>query len=289
MKGHIIMAVKKMTLFLLSTTSCITLFCGCSQQSSPSISVNTISIDQSAKLRISDLSISNNSVSTDSVSANSVSTNSISADSVSTNFVSDEAASDRVTYQDGFFYESISDDVKKRIYGLSYKKDCTVPYEELRYLNVDYIDFNGNKQTGEIICNKSIAQDLVEIFYDLYIAKYPIDKIALVDEYQADDDLSCLADNTSCFNFRSIDGTSKISNHAKGLAIDVNPLYNPYVKFPDGIPTTKLDPSVPYIDRSLSFPHKIDENDLCYNLFTAYGFTWGGAWNSVKDYQHFEK
>lgn len=192
-------------------------------------------------------------------------------------------------YADGFSYEPINDEVKQRIYGLSYKKDCTVSYEELRYVRVRYIDFDGLPQEGELICNKAIAQDLVEIFYELYQASYPIEKIRLIDEYNADDDLSCLDNNTSCFNYRVVGGSTNLSKHALGLAIDINPFYNPYVTYPNGVERISPPGSEPYADRSLDFPYKIDESDLCYQLFAAHGFTWGGHWKTLKDYQHFQK
>lgn len=190
---------------------------------------------------------------------------------------------------DGFSHEPINEEVKQRIYGLSYKEDCTVPYEELRYVRVQYIDFDGLVQEGELICNKAIAQDLVEIFYELFQASYPIAKIRLIDEYNADDDLSCLDNNTSCFNYRVVGGSTSLSKHALGLAIDINPFYNPYVTYPNGVERISPAGSEPYADRSRDFPYKIDENDLCYQLFTAHGFTWGGHWKTLKDYQHFQK
>lgn len=198
-------------------------------------------------------------------------------------------ASDRYTYKEDFFYQSITDDVKARINGLSYKEDCTVPYEDLRYVSVLYEDFNGETQTGEIICNKAIAQDLVEIFYELYCNHYQIDKIRLVDEYNADDDLSCADNNTSCFNFRKVYGSDNLSKHALGLAIDINPFQNPYITYPNGVERISPPGSEPYADRDSGLPHIITEDDLCYQLFTEHGFTWGGHWNSLKDYQHFQK
>ena len=195
----------------------------------------------------------------------------------------------RVTYQPNFYYESLSNDIKTRITGLSYSLDCTVPYEELRYVSVLYNDFNDKSEVGELICNKAIAEDLVEIFYELYQADYPIEQIRLIDEYNADDDLSCLDNNTSCFNYRVVSGTTKLSKHARGLAIDINPFYNPYITYPNGVAHIATPGSEAYADRTKDFAYKIDENDLCYQLFTEHGFTWGGAWSSVKDYQHFQK
>lgn len=198
-------------------------------------------------------------------------------------------ADDRINYQDGFFYQSLTEDIKERINGLSYKDDCTVPYEDLRYVSVLYVDFNGMTQTGEIICNRAIAQDLVEIFYELYCNEYQIDKIRLIDEYHADDDLSCADNNSSCFNFRKVYGSDNLSKHALGLAIDINPFQNPYVTYPNGVERISPPGSDPYADRASGLPHMITENDLCYQLFIEHGFTWGGHWKTLKDYQHFQK
>ena len=196
---------------------------------------------------------------------------------------------ERVTYQSGFFYEPITDKIKARINGLSYKDNCTVPYEDLRYLNVLYCNFEGESITGEIICNKAIAQDLLEIFYELYENNYPIEKIKLIDEYNADDDLSCAENNTSSFNYRVVGGTTKLSKHALGLAIDINPFYNPYITYPNGVERISPAGSEPYADRNIDLPYLIKKGDLCYNLFIQHGFTWGGEWKTMKDYQHFQK
>lgn len=200
---------------------------------------------------------------------------------------------DRITYQPGFSYEPLDDTIKARITGISYPETgCTVPYEDLRYVRVTYLDFDGKEQDGELICNKEIAQDMVEIFYELYQNDYQIEQIRLIDEYDGDDTLSMMENNTSCFNYRVVDGTTSLSKHAYGLAIDINPFYNPYVVFnKNGTGETYISPagSEIYADRSQSFAYKIDESDLCYRLFKEHGFTWGGDWNSCKDYQHFQK
>ena len=200
---------------------------------------------------------------------------------------------DRITYEEGFYYEPLTESVKERITGISYPESgCTVPYEDLNYVGLKYIDFAGQEQTGELICNKAVAQDMVEIFYELYRNEYQLERVRLIDEYNGDDTASMAENNTSCFNYRVVDGTTNLSKHAYGLAIGVNPYYNPYVVFsrnPDGSDYISPPGSEIYADRSQNFAYKIDENDLCYRLFTEHGFTWGGNWNSSKDYQHFQK
>ncbi len=189
----------------------------------------------------------------------------------------------------GFSKSEISEEIKARINGKSYAEGCTVPYENLRYLKVMYVNFQGQDCSGEMICNKAIADDLLSIFEELYKERYQIDKIRLIDEYGADDDLSCADDNTSCFCFRNVEGSGNLSKHALGLAIDINPFYNPYVTYPNGKIRISPPGSEPYADRDSDFPHKIDKNGPAYKLFKAHGFTWGGDWKTLKDYQHFQK
>ncbi len=191
--------------------------------------------------------------------------------------------------KEGFSISELSDEVKQRITGISYPEGCSVPYNDLRYLTLKYVDYNGVDSRGELICNKDIAADLLDIFYNLYVARYPIAKIRLVDEYGGDDTLSMTDDNTSCFNYRVVEGTTHLSKHALGRAVDINPFYNPYVTHPNG--GTRISPpgSEPYADREADFPHKIGPGDLAYEQFTSHGFEWGGNWRTLKDYQHFQK
>ena len=157
-------------------------------------------------------------------------------------------------------------------------------------LQVKYIDFEGRTQQGVMICNKAIAKDLREIFAELYKAKYPIERIRPISEYGNDDERSMQANNTSCYCFRNIEGSTRLSKHAQGLAIDVNPLYNPCVRRKkDGTLLVQPSTGMPYVNRSKKFKYKITQKDLCYRLFMKHGFKWGGAWRSLKDYQHFEK
>lgn len=184
----------------------------------------------------------------------------------------------------------ISDDIFKRMYGRSFKRNCTVSRNELRYLKVLHRNAKGEICLGELVCNKAISGDLLEIFRALYDAHYPIERMVLIDDYDADDERSMNANNTSCFNFRFIGTSKRLSNHSRGLAIDINPLYNPYVrKRKDGSVYVNPDAGRPYTDRQKSFKYKIDQGDICYRLFIKHGFTWGGNWKSLKDYQHFEK
>lgn len=185
----------------------------------------------------------------------------------------------------------IDDALFDRIYGLSYKEDCTIPLEELRYLKVLHYGYDQQIYVGEIMVNTGLAEDFLEIFKALYENQYEIEKMLLVDDFGADDNWSIENNNTSAFNYRvsTLDGVT-LSNHAYGCAIDINPLQNPYVTYYDWGMDTYFDVSIPYMYREdTTLGHMINHEDLCYQLFIDHGFTWGGDWENPKDYQHFEK
>ncbi len=193
------------------------------------------------------------------------------------------------SYADDFYISEIPDDIFAKMQGKSYKEDCTVPREDLRYVHVRHMGFDGEAKDGELVVNKAIADDVLAIFEELYKADYPIEKVRLVDEYDADDEASMSDNNSSAFNFRFISHTTRISKHGLGMAVDINTRYNPYVKTVDGKLSIEPANGADYVDRSKDFPHKIDHEDLCYKLFKEHGFTWGGDWTHSKDYQHFER
>ena len=189
-----------------------------------------------------------------------------------------------------FTQHNIDNALFKRIYGKSFKHNCSINRDELRYLHLLHYTIDGSIKLGEMICHKDVAKDLINIFRQLYEAKYPIERMQLIDDYNADDITSMNHNNTTCFNYRAVAGSKKLSNHSMGKAVDINPLYNPYVKRrADG--SYKISPETgrKYADRSRNFKYKIDKDDLAYRLFTKYGFRWGGNYRSLKDYQHFEK
>ncbi len=177
----------------------------------------------------------------------------------------------------------INDLIKEKM-KYSYKDNEHINYSNLRYIVVSYIDYNGYLRNGELVVNEIISQKIVEIFKILLDNRFQIEKMRLVDYYNGDDNLSMKDNNTSAFNYRYISNTTTLSNHALGLAVDINPLYNPYV--------TKIGVFPPegekYVSRDLNYKGMIKYNDCCYNAFISNGFKWGGKFNNVKDYQHFE-
>lgn len=197
---------------------------------------------------------------------------------------------DRVGVERCFRVEPIPDEVFARMRGKSYPAHCRVSRESLRYVRLLHRDADGRIRMGELVCHKEVASDMLRIFRRLYDERYPIQSVRLIDDFGADDERSMRANNTSCFCYREVKGSSKLSAHALGTAVDINPLYNPYYrKHRNGKVTLQPSNAAKYCDRTASFPYKITRGDLAYRLFVAHGFRWGGAWRTVKDYQHFEK
>lgn len=185
----------------------------------------------------------------------------------------------------------IDEAILARIKGVSYKPGSSLPLDKLRYLRIPhYPDIHGDIVLGEMICNVAVAEDLLDIFRTLFRRHYPIGSLRLIDDFGGDDDASMRANNSSCFNDRpkSWSRTEK-SKHALGLAVDINPFYNPLVRIRGGVTRVYPAESKAFADRSQAFEYKITKSDLCYKEFTARGFRWGGSWRSSQDYQHFEK
>ena len=194
---------------------------------------------------------------------------------------------------DGFSSSLIPDSVFMRMQGRSWPASCKMRRSDLRFLSLRHFDEHGVEKRGEMICHKSIAPSLLAIFRELYALRYPIHSIRLVDDFNADDRQSMEANNTSCFNYR-LTTNGALSRHARGMAVDINPLWNPCVHL-QGRNKGMVEPvtSKPFLKRDATMYSKgfriISPDDECYKLFIRHGFRWGGAWRSMKDYQHFEK
>lgn len=185
-----------------------------------------------------------------------------------------------------FKYSSLSNEVIEKIVGVSWKENAPVKLEDLSYITVTYWGFDGKEHIGEMIVHEKLAHEVTDIFKELYEGKFPIEKIKLIDEYDAKDELSMADNNTSAFCSREVTGQKGVfSNHSYGIAIDINPIQNPYIKGEIVLP----EEGNSYLDRSNVRKGMIIKGDVCYNAFKSRGWTWGGEWKSLKDYQHFEK
>jgi len=151
----------------------------------------------------------------------------------------------------------------------------------LDLVSVKYYGFDGKLHQGQIIVNKEIAKDIVDIFKVIEKTKFPVEKVVPIVDYNWSDEKSMNDNNTSSFNYRFISGSRILSMHANGLAIDINPKQNPYVKNGTSIPAGS--------EYKLKNMGTIEPDSEIVKVFKEKGWTWGGDWKSLKDYQHFQK
>lgn len=165
----------------------------------------------------------------------------------------------------------------------SWNESCPVEVSELAYLTVTFWGFDGLPHTGELIVHAAVADDLAGVFETLFAERYPIEEMRVVTD--ADIDAPPIGDtnNTSAFVCRVVEGTTVFSEHASGLAVDINPFHNPFVKGDVILPELARH----YADRSIDEEALIHEGDPIVAAFSSIGWSWGGNWTSLKDYQHF--
>lgn len=155
----------------------------------------------------------------------------------------------------------------------------------MRIVSVSYLDYKGNESSGQIVVNKDAADDIKKAFQYMKQIGYPIKSVQPVNKFGWSDDSSMSADNTSSYNFRTIKGSSNLSNHAFGFAIDLNPQCNPDVR-KDG----RLDPPsavYPNMQQPCAMEGRLGQKVQAY--FKNMGWCWGGDYLSHRDLQHFEK
>jgi hypothetical protein len=167
--------------------------------------------------------------------------------------------------------------------GVSWRPGCPVGLRDLRVIGARHWGFDGRERAGRLVVHRDVAPEVVSVLRRLHAARFPIRRMVPVDAYAASDFRSIEADNTSAFNCRYVEGTSRWSEHAYGRAIDLNPIENPYVS--GG--RTSHRASVPYVDRTPCRRGMACPGNVVVRAFEAIGWGWGGYWTSVKDYQHF--
>ena len=185
----------------------------------------------------------------------------------------------------GRWWSPLPEEIQKLIVGKSFKEGA-VELKDLAYVQITHINANGDILQGELVYHKNLAREITEIFLDLFKARYPIEKVRLIDHYNVDDNLAMEDNCSSALCVRSVTGyTDRYSEHSYGGTIDINPKVNPYVKGDVVLPASAKE----YVNRDLDVPGLIKEGDPCYQAFVSRGYTWGGHWKTLKDYQHFQK
>ncbi|MFB3737739.1 MAG: M15 family metallopeptidase, partial [Candidatus Velamenicoccus archaeovorus] len=172
--------------------------------------------------------------------------------------------------------------------GTTWQPGCPVPLSALRLLTFRYWGFDGEVHEGPMVANASVADELVTVFRTLFRARFPLKHVALATRFRPNADPNTRRSVTASFNCRPIvtpaGAGSTWSQHAYGLAVDINPLQNPYVAA-DGFVRNRF--GRPYRDRSQHLPGMIHPGDVVVRAFASVGWGWGGAWSSGKDYMHF--
>lgn len=163
-----------------------------------------------------------------------------------------------------------------------WSRSCPVGFKKLELFEVEHYDFSGNVKTGQMIIFDGLSWPLLQIFQELFAMKFPIHSMQLMDFFDGNDDLSMEANNSSCFNYRKIAGTSRLSVHSYGMAIDINPVQNPFITEDKKIlPKEGED----FLDRTNLRPGMVEP---IVPIFEKHGFEWGGNWSSPIDYHHFQ-
>jgi hypothetical protein len=160
---------------------------------------------------------------------------------------------------------------------------CPVPARRLSWVRVTFRGFDGARHTGELLVNRSAAGPLVHVFRDLYAARFPLEEMRITTKAEQTAHPTGDGNDTGAFNCRVLPGTTVFSQHAYGLAIDVNPFQNPYLKGDVVIPEL----AGAYRDRSWRRPGMILRGGPVVRAFTRIGWGWGGSWHSLRDLQHF--
>ena len=179
---------------------------------------------------------------------------------------------------------AISPSLARQMTGVSWHRGCPVGLADLRALRATYHGFDGRDHTGMLIVHRDVATQMLAVLHRLYAEGFPIRRMVPVDAYGGSDFRSIEADNTSAFNCRYVEGTTRWSEHAYGRAIDVNPIENPYVTSSGA---TSHPASTTYVRRTPFRPGMAVEHHALVAAFDAVGWGWGGRWSGAKDYQHF--
>jgi len=193
--------------------------------------------------------------------------------------------SDDLLYYPAYRVEvkSIDRTLANMMTGKTWRKGCPVSIDQLSLVRFTHWNQLAGVQWGELIVAREEADNIAKIFAEVYALYFPMTSVTLMHEFNGDDDASMKANNTSAFNCRKIKRSKRYSEHSYGKAIDVNPLWNPWVK------GKYIDPpeGKAYLDRSKDLPGLITNDHSIVKIFAKHGWKWGGYWRKQKDYQHF--
>ncbi len=192
-------------------------------------------------------------------------------------------------YEQQFYITEITDDIYGRIDEILNQEDCPVSREDLCYLHVLSKNWEGETVEGEMIVNKHIAEDILDILLKLYEADYRIENIRMFDNGIVGYFDFYNNNNSVCFITADVDSRIDISKNRLGLAVDINPRYNPYTEENEGFYFPFMESYEDILDeRDEDYYYLIKPDDLCVQLFKEHGFEWGGDRDDPKSYMRFE-
>jgi D-alanyl-D-alanine carboxypeptidase len=175
--------------------------------------------------------------------------------------------------------------------GTTWKPGCPVPLEDLRLLEFNHHGFGGGVRRGPMVVHEDVAEDVLWVFKQLFNAGFPIKRVGLTKEFvpsEFEPIITSKRSVTASFNCRPVitplGPSDEFSQHSYGMAIDINPVQNPYVTADGFVRNTEARR---YLDRSKRLPGMIHPNDIVVRSFAKIGWSWGGTWSGGKDYMHF--
>ena len=160
---------------------------------------------------------------------------------------------------------------------------CPVALDELRYVTVAFVGFDGRVHTGELLLHADAVDAVVEVFRRLHAARYPVEEMRITSREELDAPPTGDGNTTGAFVCRPAVGSTTWSQHAFGRAVDLNPFQNPYVRGDIVIPEL----ATAYVDRELGWPGMLVPGDVVVEAFAAVGWGWGGDYRTMKDWHHF--
>lgn len=181
----------------------------------------------------------------------------------------------------------IPDAVRTQMRGVCWRDVPQCPgFDALRLLKLRHRDFQGGRRAGELVVHVRVADEVFAIFERLFMEQFPIQSLRRIECYGADDDASMAANNSSGFNFRVVEGTDALSHHALGLAIDINPVQNPWLREHGRVDP---EPGRAYLNREAARAGMIVAGGSVVRAFEDVGWHWGGNFRPLPDYHHFSK
>ena len=167
----------------------------------------------------------------------------------------------------------------------TWRPGCPVAADDLAWLRLTYWGFDDARHSGELLVHGSVAGDLVAVFGQLYRARFPIEAMGIARQQDLDAAPTGDGNTTGSFACRPVRGGTQYSQHAYGLAVDLDPFQNPYVRGDVVLPEL----ASAYLDRGWRRPGMVTADGPAVRAFASIGWGWGGTWSSLKDYQHFSR